>query len=379
MIKYAVVDTAEGTPITPVHQLPTPVPVTPQAVAEVFEVLVHQLSSRPQAPHPGASVGVALPAVIRRGIACSAANIDDTWIGLDVEQFLTDRLGRPVHVLNDADAAGLTKARYGAGRGEAGRPSTGTVLVITLGTGIGSALFVDGKLVPNLELGHLELGGVKAEARASAVAREREDLDWPDYAGRLQQYVDHLEFLFSPDLIIIGGGNSARHEDFLPHLHLDTPIVPAQLRNAVGIIGAARHTYLAAPTRQQRNPYCSTALWIMGKAGSTAGTIPVSSPDASTRPYVKRVVSYPGQMSSMVWPWPPPPVPVSWQMPVQSPRPTLPGRASRPPCSATRVCTRWPSIGSLVTCGPLGGANRPCKRSPPLRRRPRASPFTRVL
>ncbi|MGQ1799041.1 polyphosphate--glucose phosphotransferase [Kocuria oceani] len=250
MIKYAVVDTAEGTLTTPLLQLPTPVPVTPPAVAEAFGTLIHQLSSRPHAPHPGASVGVALPAIIRRGIACSAANIDEAWIDLDVERFLTDRLDRPVHVLNDADAAGLAEARYGAGQGDAGRPVTGTVLVITLGTGIGSALFVDGKLVPNLELGHLELGGVKAETQASAVARERENLDWPAYAGRLQQYLAHLEFLFSPDLIIVGGGISARHEDFLPHLCLDTPIVPAQLRNTAGVIGAARHAYLAAPIRE---------------------------------------------------------------------------------------------------------------------------------
>jgi polyphosphate glucokinase len=250
MIKYAVVDTAEGTPTTPVLQLPTPVPVTPQAVAEVLAVLVHQLSSRPQAPHPDASVGVALPAIVRHGVARSAANIDSAWIGLNAERFLTDRLGRPVHVLNDADAAGLAEVRHGAGRGPDGRPTAGTVLVLTLGTGIGSALFVDGRLVPNLELGHLELDGVKAETRASAVAREREGLDWPEYARRLQRYLAHLEFLFSPDLLIVGGGISARHEDFLPHLHLDTPILPAQLRNAAGIIGAARHAYLAAPSVQ---------------------------------------------------------------------------------------------------------------------------------
>jgi polyphosphate glucokinase len=247
MIKCAVVDTAEGTPTTPVLQIPTPVPATPQAVAEVLEVLVHQMSLRPQAPHPDASVGVALPAIVREGVARSAANIDNAWIGLDAEHFLADQLGRTVHVLNDADAAGLAEARCGAGRGPHGRAILGTVLVITLGTGIGSALFVDGKLIPNLELGHLELDGTKAEARASAVARERDDLDWPAYTQRLQRYFAHLEFLFSPDLIVVGGGISARHEDFLPHLHLDTPIVPAQLRNAAGIIGAAHHAYVTAP------------------------------------------------------------------------------------------------------------------------------------
>lgn len=250
MIKYAVVDTAEGTLTTQVLQIPTPVPATPQAVAEVLEVLVHRLSSQPQAPHPDASVGVALPAIVREGVTRSAANIHSAWIGLDAERFLTNRLGRTVHVLNDADAAGLAEVRSGAGRGSDGRVTRGTVLVITLGTGIGSALFIDGKLIPNLELGHLELDGAKAEARASAVARERDDLDWPAYTQRLQRYFAHLEFLFSPDLIVVGGGISTRHEDFLPHLHLDTPIVPAQLRNAAGIIGAARHAYLAVPSQQ---------------------------------------------------------------------------------------------------------------------------------
>ncbi|GEO93293.1 polyphosphate--glucose phosphotransferase [Kocuria flava] len=248
-IKYAVIDMADGRPTTPVQQLPTPLGASPEDVAEVLGVLLERLQSRPHAPDPAASVGVTLPAIVRRGVARSAANIDSAWIGLDAEQFLTDRLGRTVHVLNDADAAGLAEVRYGAGRGTDGRPTPGTVLILTLGTGIGSALFVNGQLVPNLELGHLELDGTKAETRASAVAREREVLDWPEYARRLQRYLSHLEFLFSPDLLIVGGGISARHEDFLPHLHLETPIVPAQLRNAAGIIGAARHAYIAAPSR----------------------------------------------------------------------------------------------------------------------------------
>ncbi|MFI7582658.1 polyphosphate--glucose phosphotransferase [Kocuria sp. M1N1S27] len=242
LIKYAAVDMADGELTTPVLRRPTPVPATPEAVAEQLALLVEELSEGPGAPHPESSVGVTLPAIIRRGVAHSAANIDDAWIGLDARRFLAERLGRTVQVLNDADAAGLAEVRYGAGRGNAG-----TVLIITLGTGIGSALFVDGKLVPNLELGHLELGGVDAEVRASALAREREGLDWPDYADRLQQYFAHLEFLFSPDLIVVGGGISVRHEEFLPRLRLDTRVVPAELRNEAGIIGAARHAYLAVP------------------------------------------------------------------------------------------------------------------------------------
>lgn len=251
MIKYAVVDAVAGTPTTRVLELPTPRPATPEDVADAIAVLVDQLSARPQAPDPRASVGVALPAVVRQGVARTAANIDEAWIGTDANRLLSERTGRPVHVLNDADAAGLAEVRHGAGRGEFGRPASGTVLVITLGTGIGSSLFVDGRLVPNLELGHVELDGARAETRASAVARERDGIGWPAYAERLQRYLAHLEFLMSPDLIVVGGGISARHEDFLPLLHLRTPVLPAELRNAAGIIGAARHAYQAMPTAEQ--------------------------------------------------------------------------------------------------------------------------------
>ncbi|MFW6187345.1 MAG: polyphosphate--glucose phosphotransferase [Actinomycetota bacterium] len=242
LIKCAAVDMADGSLTTPVLERPTPVPATPEAVAQQLARLLAELAEHPRAPDPEAGIGVALPAIIRHGVARSAANIDDAWLGLDARRFLAERLGRTVQVLNDADAAGLAEVRYGAGRG-----STGTVLVITLGTGIGSALIVDGKLVPNLELGHLELDGLDAEVRASALAREREGLDWPAYAGRLQRYFSHLEFLFSPDLIVVGGGISARHEDFLPLLRLEAPVVPAGLRHAAGVIGAARHAYLTVP------------------------------------------------------------------------------------------------------------------------------------
>lgn len=242
MIKYAAVDMADGALLAPVRQLPTPRPATPEAVAEVLVRLLEEMSGEPHAPDPESGVGLAVPAIVRDGVARSAANIDERWLGLDVRQYFTERFGRTVDVINDADAAGLAEMRYGAGRSAAG-----TVLMITLGTGIGSALFVDGKLVPNLELGHLEIGGIDAELRASAMARKREGLDWGAYAGRLQEYFAHLEFLFSPDLIIVGGGISDQHEDFLPRLRLDTRVVPAELRNAAGIIGAARHAYVTVP------------------------------------------------------------------------------------------------------------------------------------
>ncbi|NKX54495.1 polyphosphate--glucose phosphotransferase [Arthrobacter mobilis] len=235
-IKYAVVDTTDGTLAGPLRQIPTPQPATPGAVADLLAQLVVELTAEAADPQPALPVGVALPAIIRHGVARSAANIDRGWIGLDANALFARRLRRRTQVINDADAAGLAEVRYGAGRG-----STGVVLVITLGTGIGSALFVEGRLLPNTELGHLEIGGFPAETRASAVARELEGLDWKDYAGRLQQYLSHVEFLFSPDLIIVGGGISARCRDFLPHLDLRTRIIPAELRNAAGVVGAAVH------------------------------------------------------------------------------------------------------------------------------------------
>lgn len=234
-IKYGVVDLAEGRPAGPIAQAATPRPASPEAIATVLAEVVTGLPGEP-GPYADAAVGIALPAVVHHGIARSAANIDPGWIGLDAKAFLAERLGRRVEVVNDADAAGLAEVRYGAARGV-----EGVVLVITLGTGIGSAMFVDGKLVPNTELGHLEVGGSKAEARASALAREREGLGWEAYAVRLQRYLAHLESLFSPDLIVVGGGISARSEDFLPLLDLRTRIVPAGLRNAAGVVGAAAY------------------------------------------------------------------------------------------------------------------------------------------
>jgi polyphosphate glucokinase len=177
---------------------------------------------------------VTFPAIIRHGVALSAANVDPSWVGTDVDKLLSERLGREVQVMNDADAAGLAEARFGVGAGR-----DGTVLVITLGTGIGSAFIFNGQLVPNVELGHLEVDGFDAETKASAMARERDGLDWDEYAVRLQRYFSHVEFLFSPELFIVGGGISKRSADFLPKLKLATEIVPAELKNNAGIVGAA--------------------------------------------------------------------------------------------------------------------------------------------
>ncbi len=231
-IKYGVVDTSTGECAGPLAQVPTP--DTPADVAQALRTIAAAVQALEQAPPADSPVGVTFPAIIRRGRACSAANISQEWLDMDVNGYFGDALGRPVHALNDADAAGLAEASLGAGQGR-----DGAVLVLTLGTGIGSAMVVDGRLVPNYELGHLEIGGAKAESRASAVARERDGLGWEDYAVRLQEYLRHVEMLFSPELIILGGGISVRHADFLPHVQLATPVVPAVLNNSAGVVGAA--------------------------------------------------------------------------------------------------------------------------------------------
>lgn len=216
----------------PLH-VPTPQPATPDAVAQAIAVLVSDLSAHPDTS-ANSPVGVTFPGIVSHGVVHSAANMDRRWLNTDINQLLSTQLGRPVKVINDADAAGLAETHYGEGTG-----ASGTILVITLGTGIGSALIFNGQLVPNTELGHLETDGRKAEKTTSAVARERDGLVWEEYSVLLQRYLLHLEFLLSPELFIIGGGISQRTSECLPKLKLQTPIVPAFFRNEAGIVGAA--------------------------------------------------------------------------------------------------------------------------------------------
>lgn len=229
-VKGAPVDLSDGTLTMDRLRIETPQPATPEAVADVVariaEAFVEQTGDSP--------VGVTIPGIVRRGVMHSAANIDKSWIGVDVEKLFSERLGRPVTVLNDADAAGVAEMHFGAAK-----DAPGTVFLATLGTGIGTALLVDGRLVPNTELGHIELDGHDAETRASAAVREREDLKWAQWARRLQRYFSHIEMLFSPDLIVVGGGVSRKADKFLPLLDLYAPVVPATLRNTAGIVGAA--------------------------------------------------------------------------------------------------------------------------------------------
>jgi polyphosphate glucokinase len=209
-------------------RVPTPSPSTPAAVAEVLAGLVAQF------PTSSAPVGVTVPGVVQHGVVRSAANIDPSWLGTDADAVFTEATGRDVHVVNDADAAGLAEVRYGAARGQ-----RGLVIVTTLGTGIGSAMIHDGVLVPNSELGHLEIDGHDAEARAANSAREREGLTWEEWAARLTTYYARVEALFSPELFVVGGGVSKHAEQFLPLVRVRTSLVPATLRNRAGVVGAA--------------------------------------------------------------------------------------------------------------------------------------------
>jgi polyphosphate glucokinase len=228
-IKGAPVDVAGGAFAADRVRIPTPLPATPAAVSATIADVVGQLDAT-------GPIGITMPAVVRNGVVETAANIDPSWIGVDAAALFGTTLGRPVTVLNDADAAGLAEMRFGAGKSH-----TGSVVVVTLGTGIGSAVFADGVLVPNTELGHLPLHGGDAEDWAADSVRDREDLSWKHWADRLAKYFGLLESLLSPELIIVGGGVSKKAEKFLPHIEIRTPIVAAQLQNEAGIIGAAVH------------------------------------------------------------------------------------------------------------------------------------------
>jgi polyphosphate glucokinase len=226
-IKGAPVDLEAGTLAADRFRLPTPQPSTPDAVAKIVrEVLDHFGWDGP--------FGCTFPAVVQHGKVRTAANVDSSWIGADAHELLRAATGREALVVNDADAAGLAEARFGAARGQ-----RGVVLVTTLGTGIGSALVFDGRLVPNTELGHVELDGYDAESRAAESARDREDLSWEDWAARLTRYYRHLEGLFWPDLIVAGGGVSKKADKWLHLVETRTELVPATLLNTAGIVGAA--------------------------------------------------------------------------------------------------------------------------------------------
>lgn len=229
-IKGAPVDLAKGEFSQKRLRIETPAVSTPEAVCDVIaQVVDHFDDVRSDSP-----IGVTIPGVVQHGVVKTAANIDKSWIGCEIETLLEERLQHDVVVVNDADAAGVGELQFGAAKGH-----DGLVVLTTLGTGIGTAIFNRGVLVPNSELGHLEIDGVDAETVAASSAKTREDLSYPEWAERLQKYYRHLEDLLWPDLIVVGGGVSKDHDQFLPLLDLRTPIIPAVLKNKAGIIGAA--------------------------------------------------------------------------------------------------------------------------------------------
>ena len=235
-IKGTFVDLASGEFAADRHRIPTPQPSKPQAIADTVAELVDHF----RVP-AGMPIGITFPAAIKEGRMPFIANLHKSWVKVNVPDLFEETLGRRVLAVNDADAAGYAEAIYGAAKGV-----EGLVVVTTLGTGIGSALVHDGVLIPNTELGHLEVDGHNAESRASDAARERDGLSWSTWAKRLQTYYETVDMLFSPDLIVVGGGVSKHAEEYLPQLSLRCRIVPAALLNSAGIVGAARLAALAA-------------------------------------------------------------------------------------------------------------------------------------
>jgi polyphosphate glucokinase len=236
-IKGAIVNVETGELTMDRIKLSTPKPATPEAVGEVIRELISQCQ------YGGGVIGLGFPAIIRHGVAKSAANIDDAWIGVNVEAFLSEFLSRQVFAVNDADAAGFAEMRFGKGRGR-----MGTVLLITVGSGLGSALFVDGKLVPNTEFGHLFFHGFVAEHYISNTARKKYEMSWAGFGKRFNEYLHHINRIFSPDLVIVGGGISNSFDLFSPYIDVDMEVTVAQMYNNAGIIGAAMYASECAAT-----------------------------------------------------------------------------------------------------------------------------------
>lgn len=226
-IKGAIVDTKTGELVTERHRIETPQPATPDAVAEVMAQLTDHFNWK-------GKVGVGVPAVVKNGVMLTAANIDKSWIGQEVNKQLSERTGCEVECVNDADAAGIAEIHFGAGAKE-----KGMVFLLTVGTGVGTVIFIDKHLVPNLELGHLEFKGKTIERYSADSVRKRKDLSWKEWGTRFNKALDYYDKMFNPNLFIIGGGVSKKMDRFEDCIKLDTPVVPAEMQNNAGIIGAA--------------------------------------------------------------------------------------------------------------------------------------------
>jgi polyphosphate glucokinase len=229
-IKGVPVNVENGELLGERFRLPTPERAKPEDVARTAAQVVKEFQWN-------GPIGIGFPAVIRGGVAYTAANVHKSWIGTDANRLFTEVTGCPSFVLNDADAAGIAEMRFGVGQDPVRRK--GVVILITIGTGLGTALFVDGHLVPNTELGHIEIRGKDAESRASDFARQRKDMSWEEWGGKFNEYLNRLEALFWPDLFVLGGGVSKMSQKFMPYLSLKADVVPAKLLNQAGIIGAA--------------------------------------------------------------------------------------------------------------------------------------------
>lgn len=226
-VKGAPVNVVTGQMLAERHRIETPTGARPKDVLKVVDELVQHFNWR-------GPIGCTFPAIVRNGVILTAANVSDTWIGKNGAQMIAEATGCPTVLINDADAAGIAEMRFGAGVGK-----QGVVLVLTFGTGVGSALFVNGHLHPNTEFGHLIMHGESAERFVSAKAREDEDLSWKQWSKRLNAYFERIELIVSPDLIIFGGGVSKKHDKFFDKLKTEADLVPAALRNNAGIVGAA--------------------------------------------------------------------------------------------------------------------------------------------
>lgn len=238
-VKGAPVDLKAGDFAADRFRIETPQASTPENVAAVVAAIIdHFADTLGDAP-----VGITVPAPVRHGRIPFMANLDGSWAGMEADKFFSDTLGRSVTLVNDADAAGLAEVQFGAAKG-----TEGVVILTTLGTGIGTAVINDGVLLPNTELGHIEVDGHDAETRAAMSVKEKKDLSWSEWAKRLQRYYSTMEKLLQPDLFVVGGGVSKKADKFLPLLDLNTPIIPATLQNKAGIIGAA---WMAEQHRKQ--------------------------------------------------------------------------------------------------------------------------------
>ena len=231
-IKGAIVDTTKGVLKTERHRIPTPQPATPEAVIDTVDEIIDFFKWN-------APVGCGFPSAIVDEVVMTASNIDEGWLGKNASIEITKNTGCPTHLINDVDAAGFAEVTYGAGKGV-----KGTIMMVAAGTGIGTALFHDGELFPNTELGHLILHGDIAEKYAANSARKRENLSWKEWGGRFNEYLNHVDFLFWPDLFIMGGGVSKHHEEYFKYFDIRPKIVPAKMRNEAGIIGAALYAQL---------------------------------------------------------------------------------------------------------------------------------------